>query len=52
MHVRMPGAEPHRVRTAEMEVCELGKDCSEEDEPAALRNGKGSLKLIVKLYDK
>lgn len=40
VHVSMSGTEPHGVRPSEVEACELGKDCSEEEDPAALSNGK------------
>lgn len=39
MRISMSGAEPHGVRPAEVEACELGKDCTEEEDPAALSNG-------------
>lgn len=43
----MSGTEPPSLRTAQEEACELGKDCSEEDEPGALSNGKENIKIIL-----
>ncbi|XP_050733369.1 inositol 1,4,5-trisphosphate receptor type 1-like isoform X4 [Eriocheir sinensis] len=37
-HVSTRGVESHGVRTAKEEACEIGKDCSEEDDSAVLCN--------------
>lgn len=43
VHISVSGVEPH-IRATEMEeACEVGKNCSEEDDPAALSNGKKNL---------
>lgn len=40
VHVSIGGVESSGVRTAKEEACEMGKDCSEEDDPGVLSDGK------------
>ena len=40
VQVKVSDGEPEGIRPPEIEVCEVGADCSQEGEPADLSNGK------------